>query len=296
MNFSISWKVGFAWLLMVTLSSCGNEGMETRSGLKVTLIRKGEGGPAIRDGIARLYLAYSTADGRKLFDTNRVGIPVPVKMTEDDKGLLDEVVDILNVGDSVTFEFPAEDLFEKTYGMSLPDSIQRGTNLVFHMSLHSTLTTEVYEELVELASAKQISERHEHEQEHFIEEVAEIDQRLDSLGVAYVRLGSGVRYVVKKAGKGRKAQQGEKINVYYEGRFFSDGQVFDKRDKTAEPYSFFLGSGVIDGWSLALAELKEGTSATVYIPSKLGYGEGGQGEIPGHSILVFDIDFVKIGE
>jgi len=37
--------------------------------------------------------------------------------------------------------------------------------------------------------------------------------------------------------------------------------------------------------------LKKGSKAKLIIPSPLGYGEGGAGEmIPGNSILVFDVE------
>ena len=297
MSFSIIGKVGFVGILLVALMSCGGEDQkETRSGLNVNLIRKGEGGPALKDGVARLHMYYETEDGRPMFDTKRLGGPVAVMMTDDDKGLLDEVVDILEVGDSVSFKFPAEDLYEKTYGLELPDSIQRGTNLVFNVSLHSTMTTDEHQHMVEEAQAKQMARWQAEAEAQLEQDVAVIDEQLDAAGTEYLKLESGVRIVLKKKGKGDKPQLGEKISVYYEGRYFTNDEVFDKVEKSAEPYTFPFGSGVIDGWTRAFAELTAGSSATIYVPSTLGYGNRQYRDIPANSILVFDVDFVKIGD
>ncbi|MEL7148743.1 MAG: FKBP-type peptidyl-prolyl cis-trans isomerase, partial [Bacteroidota bacterium] len=208
----------------------------------------------------------------------------------------DEVVDVLKVGDSVSFQLPAEDLFEKTYGLALPDSIQKGTMLLFNMSLHSTMTKQEHDHETEEARILQQAKWEEEIQNQLVADVSDIDERLDAEGKKYLKMPSGLRMVINKKGKGRKPQQGEVINVHYEGRYFTNNEIFDKRGKDQEPLTFPLGSGVIDGWNQAFAEMTEGTSATLYIPSKLGYGSTQFYEIPPNSILVFDVDFVKIGK
>lgn len=52
---------------------------------------------------------------------------------------------------------------------------------------------------------------------------------------------------------------------------------------------------VIPGWTEGLQLLKEGGKATLYVPSKLGYGERGNQGIEPNSPLVFEIklDSVK---
>jgi len=297
MNSSIVKFIYLSLSLLVLMTACddGNT-LKTKSGLKVKILRKGDGTPAFKNGIAQLNLKYATEDGRILFNTELRGGSVPIQMTEQDKGLLDEVVDILNVGDSVSFEFPAEDLFEKTYGITLPDSIERGTKLKFNLCLSNTLSMTAYEGLIEEQRAKQLETWKREEEKQFKDDVSAIDDHLNKAGREYQKLKSGVRVVIKKKGKGKIPKTGEQVLVYYVGRYFTNGEVFDQSDKSAEPFGFSLGSGVIDGWSKGFAALHAGSSATLYIPSLLAYGPGGYREIPPNAILVFDVDFIGIGK
>lgn len=56
----------------------------------------------------------------------------------------------------------------------------------------------------------------------------------------------------------------------------------------------FKVSGVIDGWTTALMDMREGSRWMVYVPSKLGYGISGYTNIPGYSTLCFDVHLVKV--
>lgn len=295
MSFSIIRSISLFMIIAGLLFSCTDSNqLETKSGLKVDLIRKGGETTPIKNGVATLNLKFKTEDGRLLFDSEKRGGAVAVRITDEDKGLLDEVVDILKVGDSVFFKIPAEDLFEKTYGLDLPDSIERGTPLLFNLGVDNTYTMMIYEAMMEERNEQKMDEWKAIAEKQLKADIAEIDKRLNSEGKEYIKLESGVRMIVTKEGNGQKPTTGELIRTHYVGRYFSSGDIFDQSDQAEEPYRFMLGSGVISGWSLAFAELKEGTSATLYIPSGLGYGQAQYGAIPPNSILVFDVDFVRI--
>ena len=52
---------------------------------------------------------------------------------------------------------------------------------------------------------------------------------------------------------------------------------------------------VIKGWDEGILLLKEGESATLLIPSELGYGANGAGGIiPPNAWLIFDVKLVKV--
>jgi FKBP-type peptidyl-prolyl cis-trans isomerase FkpA/FKBP-type peptidyl-prolyl cis-trans isomerase FklB len=83
--------------------------------------------------------------------------------------------------------------------------------------------------------------------------------------------------------------------VHYEGRLI-DGTVFDSSIKRGEPATFPL-NGVIRGWTEGFQLFKEGTKATLYIPSDLGYGAAGSPpKIGPNQTLIFDIELIKVGE
>jgi FKBP-type peptidyl-prolyl cis-trans isomerase len=62
-----------------------------------------------------------------------------------------------------------------------------------------------------------------------------------------------------------------------------------------KPITFRLGAGrVIDGWDRGLEGMKVGGLCRLRIPSELGYGEKGKGEIPSNADLVFTVELMAI--
>ena len=108
-----------------------------------------------------------------------------------------------------------------------------------------------------------------------------------------VTTASGLQYLVIKEGTGATPTASSEVKVDYEGKLI-DGTVFDSSIKRGEPLAFGL-SQVIPGWTEGLQLMKEGGKATLYIPSKLGYGEQGvPGTIPPHSTLIFDVELIEV--
>ena len=72
-----------------------------------------------------------------------------------------------------------------------------------------------------------------------------------------------------------------------------DGTVFDSSYNRGEPATFQLDQ-VIPGWTEALQLFPVGTTAELFVPSKLGYGEAGAGPIPPNAMLKFKIELLAI--
>lgn len=106
---------------------------------------------------------------------------------------------------------------------------------------------------------------------------------------------SGLKYVIHHEGDGAVPKAGEVVNVLYYGAEVSNGKEFDSAYKKGAPFSVIVGQQqVIPGWDEILQLLKRGTSATVFIPSKLAYGERGiPSIIAPNSDLMFYIDIQK---
>lgn len=101
---------------------------------------------------------------------------------------------------------------------------------------------------------------------------------------------SGLQYKVIKEGKGKKPTSGDIISVKYKGSTI-DGQVFDEQN---EPVDFPLDN-MIQGWVEGLALMSEGSTYELYIPSALGYGEQGAGDlIKPNSVLIFNVELVAV--
>ncbi len=107
------------------------------------------------------------------------------------------------------------------------------------------------------------------------------------------------------------------VNVYYTGATLSGfdvkadtiiaGKEFDTSYSSAnfigydennqgiyKPVSFTL-SNLIEGWWVALQEMKPGDKWQLYIPWQLGYKSSGSGtSIPGYSTLIFEVELESI--
>merc|ERR1712083_116656 len=69
---------------------------------------------------------------------------------------------------------------------------------------------------------------------------------------------------------------------------------FDSSYKRGSPTSF-APNQVIKGWTEAMQLMVEGDKWEMYIPSELGYGDGGSGaKIKGGDVLIFRMEIVKI--
>ena len=105
---------------------------------------------------------------------------------------------------------------------------------------------------------------------------------------------SGLRYKLTKKTKGNKPKKGQSVSVHYTGKFV-DGRVFDSSIEK-QPIEIPIGmERVIKGWDEGIMLLRKGEKATFVIPSKLGYGERGAGNvIPPYSVLIFDVSLEDI--
>tara|TARA_B100000131_G_scaffold322307_1_gene375792 strand:+ start:689 stop:1108 length:420 start_codon:yes stop_codon:yes gene_type:complete len=97
-------------------------------------------------------------------------------------------------------------------------------------------------------------------------------------------------------GNGSEAMDFNKVVVNYTGKL-EDGSIFDSSLKPGrEPFAFTLGVGsVIKGWDLGVKGMKVGGKRKLTIPSDLGYGDNGAGDvIPPGAKLIFEIELLEV--
>lgn len=106
---------------------------------------------------------------------------------------------------------------------------------------------------------------------------------------------SGLKYVELEEGTGATPQPGQTVVVHYTGTL-EDGTKFDSSRDRNQPFSFKIGIGqVIKGWDEGLSTMKVGGRRQLIIPSELGYGARGAGNvIPPYSTLLFDVELLAI--
>lgn len=104
---------------------------------------------------------------------------------------------------------------------------------------------------------------------------------------------SGLQYQVLTQGTGAvHPKASDTVTVHYHGTLI-DGTVFDSSVERGEPIGFPLNR-VIKGWTEGLQLMVEGDKYRFFIPSELAYGNRSTGKIGGGSVLIFDVELLKI--
>lgn len=104
---------------------------------------------------------------------------------------------------------------------------------------------------------------------------------------------SGLQYEVLEAGEGAKPGPDDTVEVHYRGTLV-DGTEFDSSYGRGQTVTFGVGQ-VIAGWTEALQLMSKGSKYRLVIPSELGYGAGGAGQMIGpNAALIFEVELISI--
>ncbi len=106
-------------------------------------------------------------------------------------------------------------------------------------------------------------------------------------------LPKGIYYKVLAEGnaKGKHPSPRSIVTAHYTGRTI-DGKQFDSSCGGA-PLAIRLCE-LIEGWIVAMQQMKVGDKWEVYIPADMGYGKFSQPGIPAGSTLIFEIELLGI--
>jgi len=107
-----------------------------------------------------------------------------------------------------------------------------------------------------------------------------------------VTTDSGLQYTVLNKGTGASPGIKDTVVVLYTGRLVN-GNVFDTTSATNEPRQFKV-SRVVRGWTEGLQLMNEGSKYQFYLPPALGYGSQNRSKIPPNSVLIFDVELVRV--
>jgi FKBP-type peptidyl-prolyl cis-trans isomerase FklB len=109
-----------------------------------------------------------------------------------------------------------------------------------------------------------------------------------------VTAASGLQYTIIEPGNAKQAspRSNDRVTVQYRSRLL-DGTEFDSSDRHGQPATLAL-SGVIKGWREALVMMKPGAQWRLFVPPELAYGDNPPPPIPPGSMLVFDVELMKV--
>jgi FKBP-type peptidyl-prolyl cis-trans isomerase len=213
-----------------------------------------------------------------LFDSYKNNKPYYIPAGEPS---LKEVFAVLKKGDSAIFKILADTLYGN-FGEGLPPGVKSGDLITF------------YATLLDVYNPQEMQQKIDEQNKDFeVKDSIALGSFLSGL-TDVKQTNSGLKYIVKGAGKGKAVKKGDKVTVKYRGALL-DGTVFDETKEGNPEFTFTVGAGqVIAGWDEGFLLMKEGDKLQLIIPWTLAYGPRGSGPIPPYSTLVFDVELIKV--
>lgn len=126
------------------------------------------------------------------------------------------------------------------------------------------------------------------------QEKSQREKYVSSLSPAVQPTSSGLYYIQGRTGIGASPKDKDTVYIYYKTSVLY-GSVFDQNLRPNKPFGFIVGSGdVISGLNEGVKLMREGDTATLLLPSSLGYGSVRNGEVPAYSNLLFEVELYKV--
>jgi FKBP-type peptidyl-prolyl cis-trans isomerase len=107
-----------------------------------------------------------------------------------------------------------------------------------------------------------------------------------------VTTASGLQYEIITVGTGIKPKATDTIVAHYAGSL-TNGTEFESSYKNGSPITY-PANQLVPGWTEALQMMPAGSKWRLFIPSDLGYGDRGSGQIPGGATLIFEMELLEV--
>jgi FKBP-type peptidyl-prolyl cis-trans isomerase len=260
--------------------------------------------PKPKEGdIIKVHL-LSAVNNRLMYNSRTVNKNKPIEFGINKpafKGDIIEAITLMTPGDSIVCMADADAVFTNSKTKK-PDFIKKGDKVFYFIKLVYVKTKEEVQKEQQAAFQKQIKEqmvKQEKEQsKNTAKEEKELQAYFTKNNITPLKTPLGTYYTINEKGEGAIPQNGDTVVMNYTGKLL-DGTKFDSNEDTSfhhvQPFEFPLGANrVIKGWDETIGFLPQNSKATLYIPSRNGYGAQGQAKIPANSILIFDVQLNNI--
>lgn len=278
------------------LIGCNTE--KTRDGLEFKKLRRGNQEIVKPGEFLLLHVVAKDHNDSIWFDTRVENQPAMVRVDPPNDKIKEKgevgVYRMLGKNDSVTFTVDVKTIYHDTWRKPVPAGLDPNLKVDYFLSVVDVLNDQTLPEYQKAQEEKLQKLQMEHRVMQFGKDTTLIDEYLRNRSINALKTVSGIRYQVLKPGKGKDIDRGSVVFVRYKG-YLLDGKVFDSNLDKKDPFQVVVGSGqVISGWDEMLKEMTLGSKYVIYLPSLFGYGDRILPEIPKDSVLIFEMEVVKI--
>jgi len=123
-------------------------------------------------------------------------------------------------------------------------------------------------------------------QNQYDKDIALIEEYLTENNLIAEKTSTGLYYIIEHEGSGNYPNINNIVTVQYSG-YLLDGTKFDSGT------SSFPLSNVVQGWKEGIPKFRTKGRGKLIMPSYLGYGTSGSGDVPPNAVLIFDIYLIS---
>ena len=275
-------------VLLMLCMACNDSEKKTPNGFTFKVVKAGDGVMAKAQEILVFDFMLRDSKDSVWSDSRKEGSPAAVQIADSaaqktENGML-QMFRMLSKGDSVNATMTIGKFFKDIVRAPTPQGIDSTMSLSYLIQVKEVMTMEKFQAYqVEMAAKKKVIQK--------IKDQNLIKKYLGDNNITAQQDSSGLYYVLYTNKGGIKPNVSQCIEVKYKGKTMVDDKVFDQSEKLAYPLNQMM-----EGWKLGIPLLGIGDSATLFIPSDLGYGpQGYPGVIPPNSILIFDVQLLTVG-
>jgi FKBP-type peptidyl-prolyl cis-trans isomerase len=303
-----------AAICMLALSACTGSFKKGDNGLEYKIISSGSGKTAAYGNFIQIHIkqVYGGTKDTVLMDTRDYMSRIQLLDTVNTPMAYYKVLKQMKKGDSLVIRLLTDSVFKDPQNQ-MPPFMKKGKYLFTHVKLINIFETREQADSANQAESIQAKPRIYKKQVEEIEKdlagkkaQIEADSKMieDYLAKNNIKATKGkwgTFISILTEGTGEKISSKDVAVVNYTGRTMDSAKVFDSNVDPKfghpQPFEVKVGElgGIILGWSDALAELKKGSKAVIYIPSSLAYGPGGNGDkIKPNENLMFDMEVTDV--
>ncbi|HWY13399.1 MAG TPA: FKBP-type peptidyl-prolyl cis-trans isomerase [Bacteroidia bacterium] len=298
MNKNLVLTTSIAVLAMVSCKNSDFDGYtKAENGLNYKFYNHDENGmhPKEGDGVAFSFIIKKRSNDSVLVDSKTItgdgsGVFRYMLPKSSFVGSIEDALAMMSKGDSASFIVNADSFFLKTQrAKELPPHIKPGEFLTISIKVAEVKPRAE----IEVEQKKKQAEMQKMAMEMQAKEKPAFDKYLADNKITTKPTASGLIYIETKKGSGAHPAATDQVVVNYLGTLL-DGTKFDSSADHGGPATFGLNQ-VIPGWTEGLQLMAKGGKAKLVIPSALGWGPQGNGQvIPPYAPVVFEVELVDI--